>query len=337
MSKPWFSVEAKAQTNSVDIWLMSAIGNGYWGEENTAQALVTEVDALGDLAEIRLHINSPGGDVFAGVAIYNYLQRHTAKIVVIVEGQAASVASIIACAGDEIRMPKNTSMFIHDPYTCICGDVDDIAPDLERLHKITEQMADIYASRSKMTAGQARELMQGDTTLTADECLDRGLCDQVLEPLAIAASADGVAYALTAQLRAKQSEIAALKKQQAEQVASQQAQVADQQPADLGALVAICTERGLLAQINAIAAQKLPLPQARALVEQLGRVGKQCDAAGISANQVIGDWIADPAKALGVAMAEVKAQDADIDSSTPVDSSRLDVQTIYQRRKPVEG
>ena len=106
--KTWFT--ARATDGIAELSIYDEIGS--YGVP--AKAFIDEMKSLGDISELTLRINSPGGSVFDGIAIYNALKRHPAKVIVTVEGLAASIASVILCAGDEVVMPKNALIMIHD-------------------------------------------------------------------------------------------------------------------------------------------------------------------------------------------------------------------------------
>lgn len=109
-SNSWFRMQA-SNNNAADIFIYDEIG--YWGV--TAKQFVSDLKALGDVSQINLHINSPGGDVFDGIAIFNALKHHGAAITVHIDGLAASMASVIAMVGNPVIMPENTMMMIHKP------------------------------------------------------------------------------------------------------------------------------------------------------------------------------------------------------------------------------
>jgi len=106
--KTWFT--ARASDGVAELTIYDEIGS--YGVP--AKTFIDEMKSLGDISELTLRINSPGGSVFDGIAIYNALKRHPAKVTVTVEGLAASIASVILCAGDEVVMPKNALIMIHD-------------------------------------------------------------------------------------------------------------------------------------------------------------------------------------------------------------------------------
>lgn len=115
-SNSWFRMQASAD-NEADIYIYDEIG--YWGV--TARQFVNDLKALGDITHINLHINSPGGDVFDGIAIFNALKHHGAAVTVHIDGLAASMASVIAMVGNPVIMPENTMMMIHYPSHYLMG------------------------------------------------------------------------------------------------------------------------------------------------------------------------------------------------------------------------
>ncbi len=109
--EPWLRMQAGGQ-GEADIYIYDEIG--FWGV--TAKQFVSDMNALGDITHINLHINSPGGDVFEGIAIFSALKNHGAAITVYVDGVAASMASLIVMAGDTVIMPENAFMMIDKPW-----------------------------------------------------------------------------------------------------------------------------------------------------------------------------------------------------------------------------
>lgn len=130
---------------------------------------------------IRLRIHSPGGSVFEGINIFNALRRHGAKIEVHIDALAASIASIIAMAGDEIHMAENAYLMIHNPWSIAIGDADEMVKTAELLEKLQSTMAGIYAKRSGKTADEAQEWMNEETWFTAADAQAAGLIDAVEE------------------------------------------------------------------------------------------------------------------------------------------------------------
>ena len=128
---------------TADIYIYDEIG--YWGV--TARQFASSMKALGDLDHINLHIHSPGGDVFDGIAIYNLLNSHTASKTVYIDGLAASMASVIAMVGNPIIMPENAMMMIHKPWGITGGDANDMRDYADLLDKVEAVLIPSYAKK----------------------------------------------------------------------------------------------------------------------------------------------------------------------------------------------
>lgn len=128
--------------------------------------------------DIRIRINSGGGDVFAGIEIYNYLKNHPSNITVEVTALAASAASVIAMAGDKIVMDTGSSMMIHQASTIAWGDKSEIKKAMNALKSIDGSLVDIYAERTGIDTAELDELLTGETWFTADEAVEKGFADE---------------------------------------------------------------------------------------------------------------------------------------------------------------
>lgn len=184
MSKTWF--RAAASDGVGDISIYDEIG--LWGI--TAKDFQTALKALGNVSEINLSINSPGGDVFDGLAIHNMLKRHKAVVTVMVDGIAASIASIIAMAGDVVKMPRNAMMMVHDPSGIVVGTSSDMREIADALDKIKTGLVSAYADKTGMDRDEIADLMKAETWLTAEEATDLGFADVIDEPRQMAATFD---------------------------------------------------------------------------------------------------------------------------------------------------
>lgn len=179
--------------NETDLYLYTEIAS--WGEgyyAHSAKSFKEELDGLGDIGILNVYVNSPGGDVFEGIAIYNMLKRHKAHINVYIDGLAASIASVIAMAGDTVYMPSNAMMMIHNAWMFAVGDYNDLREAADNLEKINTSIKQSYMDRTKgnITEEDLTKLMDDETWLSAQECFDYGLCDEVEEEKEIAASID---------------------------------------------------------------------------------------------------------------------------------------------------
>lgn len=154
---------------------------GQWGV--SARDVLAQLSAF-DGPEVNVSIHSPGGDMFDGIAIYNALKAHPAKVVVTVEGLAASAASIIAMAGDEIRMPDNAYMMIHNPWGVAAGDANLFAEAAELFDRYAATCAGVYAKRTGLTVEEVRAMLDATTYMEAYFAKEKGFCDVIVEPVA---------------------------------------------------------------------------------------------------------------------------------------------------------
>ena len=151
---------------------------GDWWEELDAGTLARQIKAL-DVGEIELHINSPGGDMFDGLAIMNALRQHDATVTTYVDGLAASAASLVALGGDRIVMTTGSQMMVHEASTFAYGNAEAMRAIIARLDKASDGMADVYARRAGGTSAEWREVMRAETWYSAAEAVDAGLADAV--------------------------------------------------------------------------------------------------------------------------------------------------------------
>ena len=155
----------------IDSW------GGYWGV--SAKEFNEALDELGDVNEIHLHINSPGGEVYEGIAILNSLRRHPASVTAIVDGLAASAASFIACGVDKTIMAPNTELMIHDAWGIALGPAAEMRAAGDRLDKISDNIAGIYAAKGGSDAAYWRGFMLEETWYSAEEAVAAGLADEI--------------------------------------------------------------------------------------------------------------------------------------------------------------
>lgn len=160
---------------------------GFWGVQ--AKDFRTSLAAVKS-SDIHVEINSPGGDVFAGVAIYNMLKASGKNIVVKVMGVAASAASLIAMAGDTIQMPQNTMMMVHNPWSIAAGNADELREHADTLDKIGNSLLGTYVAKTGMAETEMKALLAKDTWLTADEALAMGFATEVTDAIKVKASFD---------------------------------------------------------------------------------------------------------------------------------------------------
>jgi len=181
--------EDKKKNPFAEILIYDAIGKSFWDDNAvSAQSFVAALADLGDVENITLRINSPGGDVFDGVAIYNAIKNHKAKVTAHVDGIAASAASLVAMAADKIVMPQNAFMLVHGASGFAMGNAEDMIALAADLQRIDKSMSATYAARSGQTPAKVRALMKEDRLMDATEAKSLGYADEVSSPVKMAAS-----------------------------------------------------------------------------------------------------------------------------------------------------
>lgn len=159
----------------------------WWGDviesETSANHFRQELEKYPNVSEIHIYINSYGGSVFEGTAIYNQLKRHSAKKVVHIDGFACSIASVIAMAGDEIIMPGNALMMIHNMWMGVYGNAAELRKAANDLDTINAAGRKAYMAKAgdKLPEEKLVEMMDAETWLTAEQCIAYGLADRLAE------------------------------------------------------------------------------------------------------------------------------------------------------------
>ena len=173
-----------------EIFIYGDIGDSWFSDSITAKDFAQQVQKLGDIDTIYLNINSPGGVVWDGLAIHNVLTRHKAKVIVNIDGLAASIASIVAMSGDEINMAANAFMMIHNPWTFTSGFSDDLRKTAEQLDLVAEELLNTYCHQcgDKTSKDTLKAFMDEEKWFNADEALAVGLVDSVTAEQQMAAS-----------------------------------------------------------------------------------------------------------------------------------------------------
>lgn len=152
-----------------------------WGEDwgVSAREFGDALAAVPDAREIRLHVNSPGGEVFDAIAILNQLRAHPARVVAVVDGVAASAASFIAAGADEMVMRPNTQLMIHDAWGLCVGDAADMRDTAAQLDRFSDNIASIYAAKAGGDVADWRARMRVETWFDPAEAEAAGLADTV--------------------------------------------------------------------------------------------------------------------------------------------------------------
>ena len=170
----------KNDDKSAELMLYGDIAESFWGDTISAKE-VTEYLADLDVENIDVYINSNGGVVDTAIAINNALRRHKAKVTVNIDGIAASAATLITCAGDIVRMPKNALFMIHNPSTIAMGDSEEMRKQADVLEKYKNSITETYLQKVNIDKEKLSELMDNETWLNAEEALEYGFIDEITE------------------------------------------------------------------------------------------------------------------------------------------------------------
>lgn len=178
-AKSWFSAKANAAKGSAEIAIFNDIGQ--WGVSTSD--FHDALRGLGAVDTIDVVICSDGGDVSTGFAIYDMLSRHEARICVRVVGLAASMASVIAMAGDEVVMPSNAMLMIHNPWGSVMGESDEIRNFANALDMMEANIRGAYIARTGLSRDEVIAMMDAETWLTAEKAVELGFADRVDSPV----------------------------------------------------------------------------------------------------------------------------------------------------------
>ena len=181
----WYSIENKADGNPVEISIYDEIGD--YG--TSAKNFIEEVKNVSD-RDITLRINSVGGSVFDGLAIYNTLRSHRGYVNIKIEGLAASISTVIAMAGDNIEMSENGFFMIHNPFGQSAGEATDMRKTADLLDKIKSEIIEIYLKKTNLSVEALSAMMDKETWLSSQEAVEFGFVNDITEPMKVAASFD---------------------------------------------------------------------------------------------------------------------------------------------------
>lgn len=170
----WYRITKNQAEDTADVYIYDEIG--YFG--TSAQDFVRELSQT-EASTLNIHINSPGGDAFDGIAIYNAIKKRKGTCNTFVDGLAASAASFIAMAGDTVTIARNAEMMIHDAWGMVIGNAEDMRKAVDMLDKLSNNIADIYAQKTGGSVEFWRSKMQEETWYTGVEALTAGLADKI--------------------------------------------------------------------------------------------------------------------------------------------------------------
>jgi len=245
---------------------------GFWGVQ--AKDFVNELRAVKSKV-LNVEINSPGGDVFAGLAIYNALKSSGKEIVVKVMGVAASAASLIAMAGDRIVMPKNTFLMIHNPWSFAMGNADELRETADTLDKIGTSLLSTYAAKTGLEESKLAEMLAKDTWLSADEALEMGFATEVVDEVKANAKFDMARADLPEAVRAVFAMAAAAPKAEVEPQPEPQPEPAPE--ATFGdEVLSLATAAGMEAFASIWALRHTDSGEVKAAIEQARQIRSLC-------------------------------------------------------------
>ena len=177
----FWNVMKNDEEKSAELILYGSIGSDEYWDDISDKVFKQDIENLGDVENITLHINSPGGSVFSAVAIANTLKNHKAKITANIDGLAASAATIITSACDTVRMPKNALFMVHNPITFAYGNNQDMKKTVEMLDKVKDSIIETYLNKAKTDRETLSELMDNETWMNAETAKEYGFIDEILD------------------------------------------------------------------------------------------------------------------------------------------------------------
>ncbi len=186
MHRDWYEIEGRAESDELTIWLYDEIGErDMLGEDPDVRTLVERITQA--RGPITVRVNSPGGNVWDGVAIHSALRASEQPVTVYIDGLAASVASYIAIAGDRVVIAPGGMVMVHDPWGMVAGTAEELRELADVLDKVRVQMASGYAARMQRSLDEVLELMAAQTWYSAEEAVAAGLADEVGAGMRLAA------------------------------------------------------------------------------------------------------------------------------------------------------
>jgi ATP-dependent protease ClpP protease subunit len=193
---PWtYALDIEGENSVLDLTLYGIIGDDGVYSDIASDEIAKLLSEVRDVKKIRTHINSIGGEVFAGISIYNQLEAHPARVESIVEGQAASSASVIAMAG-RTKMMRGAMLYLHNPWTIAIGNSEELRKMADELDQVGDSMVQIYQAKTKMSRDELRSLLAEERYVSAVEAKELGFASHVqdqeitVEPAPVADSYD---------------------------------------------------------------------------------------------------------------------------------------------------
>lgn len=312
----FFNLSSHDEANkSAVVQIMDQIGYDWWTDEGTeAKTFMAAVRELGDLDEVFLEINSPGGNVHEGVSIANFIKQHPAKWKAKVVGNAASISSVIACACDEVEMGVGTNMLVHKPSSLLFGMVNaDEARELaENLDTIESSISEFYMSRitaKGKSAEELNDLMREDRYMTASEAIEWGFADTQIAELEAVACADTrkLAYSnfFTNKINEQAAEMEKLRAER-DQLKQENARISEPELVAQAKVVSDFAEAGLSNVLEHFVTSSFTSEELTSKVGALCSLKEVCEARNLSfAN--LAEKISEPADLLATAITDFEA------------------------------
>lgn len=183
-----YRVVSRAAANAADIYIYGPIGADWFGEGISAKMFADDLKKIGAVATLNVRINSEGGSVFDGRTMHTLLVDHKARKIVHIDGLAASAASFLAMAGDEIEIAKGAFMMVHNSAIVTFGGADDLRRTADLLDSVNATIRETYAARSKAPIATVKGWMDAETWFTGPEAVAAGLADRTVADMKVAAS-----------------------------------------------------------------------------------------------------------------------------------------------------
>lgn len=178
MAMEWLTVTNKKSKS--DIYIYGEVSNEkMWDEDVTPFEIKEELKKLNKTTKVDMHINSPGGGVFAGFTIYNLISELKQRVTAHVEGLAASIASVIAMAADVVRIPETALIMIHNPSGMAMGEADEMRKTADLLDKVKTIITGVYAKKTGLSEGKIAKMMDDETWLTGQEAFSLSFADSL--------------------------------------------------------------------------------------------------------------------------------------------------------------
>ena len=205
LKKKFYDFVVSADKRTADLFIFGEITSWRWLDEDvSASSFQKDLEGIGQVDTLNIHINSCGGDVFEGIAIFNLIKQYNAIKNVYIDGIAGSIASVIAMAGDNIYMSNTSIIMIHNCWTWTSGNAEDLRKTADDMDKVMKALKNAYLAKVNIKEERLQELLDEESYLTADECLEMGFCSEIIEydeeEQALSASSKGY-YNLVMQIK----------------------------------------------------------------------------------------------------------------------------------------